>query len=89
MTITKVLIAPPRAFRASAQFGGRVAAKVAHCVGDVDKGTISENLGAGDSRTLVEDRGHKRTIQSGPGGRKRPIGSISPDQAIQTPSRNE
>ena len=37
----------PAAVRgSSAKHGGRVAARRIHCLGDVDKGAISENLGA-------------------------------------------
>ncbi len=50
MTITKVLIAAQIAVRHQGGLGDGRSVKIAHCVGGVDKSTLSENLGAGVDR---------------------------------------
>ena len=42
--------------------------KIAHCVGDVDKITLSENLGASALGAGTEDRGLRRPVQRKVGG---------------------
>jgi hypothetical protein len=56
MTITKVLVALYHEVRQLRHRGGPGDRQIARCVGDVDKSTFSENLGAGVEPPGIEDR---------------------------------
>jgi len=61
MAITKVLIARKAFFGAiRPRLGAGEPVRIAHCVGDVDKRTVSENLGSGVERPRLGQNRHRR-----------------------------